>query len=258
MIQYSKHMTLPHFKYEMELWSKGIQFVAGCDEVGRGCFAGPVVTAAVVFLPQITNSKLQITNYIKINDSKQLNEKQRVIADKWIRENAISYGIGEASVSEINKFGIVPATNKAFRRAIATANKILRYKDIKIKSEKLDKSKLNIPISQYPNISFLLTDAFYIPRVLGLSKDKQLPIIKGDQKSMSIAAASIIAKVYRDKLMTSLGNRYKFKRYLWNQNKGYGTRKHREAIMQYGITSFHRTKFVETFFSKTNYSLLTT
>ena len=101
-------------------------------------------------------------------------------------------------------------------------------------------------------IDYLLVDAFYIPYVKGLRRKNQTPIVKGDTKSVSIAAASIIAKVYRDKLMRAISEDPKYKKYRWQENKGYGTLRHRKAIMKYGITKLHRKKFVETFFKKSS------
>lgn len=217
-------MTLPDFSFEKKVWKKSYRVVAGIDEVGRGCFAGPVVAAAVVFAP---NFKFEILNskQIRINDSKKLNFKQREKSSYWIRRNALAYGIGKANVGEINKFGIKKASEMAFRRAIKNCGK---------------------------RIDYLLVDAFYIPYVKGLRRKNQTPIVKGDTKSVSIAAASIIAKVYRDKLMRAISEDPKYKKYRWQENKGYGTLRHRKAIMKYGITKLHRKKFVETFFKKSS------
>jgi ribonuclease HII len=217
---------LPDFSFERKLHRQGYKLIAGVDEVGRGCFAGPVVAAAVAFAP-INNLQLPIYNEfskeIIINDSKQLSEKQRMIADKWIRENAVAFGIGSASVSQINRLGIKKATETAFRRAI-----------------------VNCKLS----IDYLLIDAFYIPYVKGLRRRNQKAIVKGDTKSLSIAAASIVAKVYRDKLMTKLSEERKYKKYKWNKNKGYGTKEHQRMIRKYGITNLHRKTFVKTWLSK--------
>jgi ribonuclease HII len=212
---------LPDFHFETALWNKGIKFVAGCDEVGRGCFAGPVVASIVIFDPNIQST---VSNFqIKINDSKKLSKIQREKADLWIRSNALAFGIGKASVVKINKFGIVKATQIAMRLAIK-------------------KSKINI--------EHLLSDAFYIPYIKGISTKHQTPIIRGDLRSFSIASASIIAKVYRDKLMSDLGSSRNFRQYLWGNNKGYGTLEHRNAILKYGVTKHHRKQFVSTFLSK--------
>jgi len=200
-------MSLPDFSYEQPHWSRS-QLVAGADEVGRGAFAGPVVAAVVLFPPNI---KIEV----ELNDSKKLSSPKRTLADLWIRQNALGYGVGQGSVAEINRFGIVKATHRAFRRALAGC--------------------------QQP-IDHLLVDAFYLPYTAGLRKGSQTPIPKGDSLSFSIAAASIVAKVHRDALMTNLSTRYQS--YLWHQNKGYGTLAHRQAIQKHGVTPHHRLQFV--------------
>lgn len=237
--------TLPTFNYERRLWNRGLLHVAGADEVGRGCFAGPVVTAAVVFT-KYSNFQLPIVNEkgekIVINDSKKLTKLQRERAAKWIMKNAVTYGIGLGSANRINKFGIVSATNFAFRSAIKNAQ-------VRING----------------SIQYLLIDAYYIPYVRGFHIPKknngkrifnedrginQLAITKGDAKSLSISAASILAKVYRDSLMDTLSKRPLYVKYGWEKNKGYGTKIHQEAILLNGTTRFHRKMFVETFLRK--------
>ena len=215
-------MTLPDFSFEKKLHKKGYKCIAGVDEVGRGCFAGPVVAAAVAFAPN--------QNYgseVKINDSKKLTSKQREVADKWICKNALAFGVGQASVVQINRLGIKKATEIAFRKAIVNCR---------------------LPID------YLLIDAFYIPYVRGLRRKNQKAIIKGDTKSISIAAASIVAKVRRDRLMQDLGKTPKYRKYGWNRNKGYGTLEHRNAIKKYGQTKQHRRRFVETWISNSSFS----
>lgn len=238
-------MKPPHFRYERQLWKKGFNLVAGADEVGRGAFAGPVVASTVVFAP---NHKFQITNFkqwgVRVDDSKKLTDKQRRVSDKWIKDNSLTWGIGEASVLEINKLGLSKATYSAFRRSVASANMRGHFR-----------------------VEYLLIDAFYIPYVRGLpvgvkknlgnkklkrkrrkvarKGGKQLPIVNGDEKCFSIASASIIAKVYRDDLIIKLGKRSRNKMYGWERNKGYGTADHREAIQKLGTTRYHRQKFVE-------------
>ncbi len=221
---------LPNFRFERKLWKRGYRIIAGVDEVGRGSFAGPVVAAAVAFAP-MTNLQLPIYNEkrqkIIIDDSKRMTAKQREKAEKWIKENVLSWGIGEVSTTLINRSGMAKATKKAFRKAISETRKKLGKK-----------------------IDYLLADAFFISYVPGLPrKRRQLAIIDGDQKSFSIAAASIIAKVYRDKLMLRLSKKSKFKKYGWGRNKGYGTKEHQKAIKKYGITRYHRKQFVNTFLS---------
>jgi ribonuclease HII len=195
---------LPNFEYESKLWNSGIKFVAGVDEVGRGCFAGPVVAAAVI-LP------INFTKTDNINDSKKLTPKMRLYLSQIIKDNSLAYAIAEVSVIVINRLGIGKAAQQAFSNAVA---------QLKIRPE------------------HILIDAFMIK---ALNKTKQTPIIHGDQLSISIAAASIIAKVYRDELMEKLHSKYS--EYDFFSNKGYGTKKHREAIAKYGLCDLHRTSF---------------
>lgn len=237
--------TLPNFEYEKTLWSKGFDYVAGCDEVGRGCFAGPVVTAVVVFAPttlvDLPSGKVT-RNRITIDDSKKLTHLQRAKAADWIKAHALGWGVGLGTVAEINTKGISAATHSGFRRSVNDCNGVLQ---------------------KY--IQFLLIDAIYIPYVRHLSqyvkcslksdlfissRGRQHAIVGGDGRSFSIAAASIIAKVYRDDLMTQLAENAKYTMYGWHKNKGYGTKDHCDAIIKYGATSLHRKAFVATFLSK--------
>jgi len=228
-------MTTPSFRYEKKLW-KRYKFVAGVDEVGRGSFAGPVVAGCVVFPKQI-----KIPRDVSVNDSKKVSPRKRLIASVWIKENSLAWGIGESSASLINRIGTAKATKRAFRKAISETRK-----------------RLGCPID------YLLIDAFFIPFVSGLPakrrkdskgrfrknpKGRQRAIVDGDEKSQSIGAASIIAKVYRDKLMLSLSKKPKLKIYGWGKNKGYGTRQHQSALKKYGLTRYHRKAFVNSFFS---------
>jgi len=229
--------NLPDFKIEKSHWKRGVQ-VGGADEVGMGAFAGPVVAAVVVFT-QNTISTLQGTTLegVAVRDSKMLSFRQRQRADIWIRQRALCFAVGVGSVYEINKKGIKKASQSALRRAFFLANKKLTYE------------------GQLP-INHLLLDAFFLPRTKGLpvSPITQTAIIKGDKKSFSIAAASIVAKVHRDGLMTTLGSRAKYKKYLWNKNKGYGTLEHIKAIGRLGATHLHRKAFVKTFLGFNGFS----
>lgn len=249
----------PTFKYERLLWKKGFKIIAGMDEVGRGCFAGPVVVGAVAFDKVVSGGLLVVGSdkKIRVDDSKKLTEKQRGLAAKWIKENSLTWGVGMATVTEINKKGIGRATASAFRRAVWSAQKRTSNR-----------------------VDYLLIDAFFIPYIrrfpsgaksgqkalksrfngkdlkksneISWAKNlRQLPIIDGDAKSFSIAAASIIAKVYRDSLMAKLSVKGNYRKYGWDRNKGYGTKQHREAILKYGITRYHRKQFVQTFLEKT-------
>lgn len=223
---------MPDFQYEKIFWKEGFKLIGGCDEVGRGSFAGPVVAGCVVFSP---NSDIRFPLFdkkiiITINDSKKLTPYKREIADEWIKKNAFCWGIGKVNASLINQIGIGKATKIAFRLAVKNANiKILKNKS---------------------NLDFLLIDAFYIPFLKGLRRKNQKAIIKGDEKSISIAAASIIAKVYRDSLMKKIGSRGRYEKYDWVKNKGYGTKKHCEAIIRYGICKYHRRDFVNSYIAK--------
>ena len=179
-----------------------MKLIAGVDEVGRGSLIGPVYAAAVILNKSI-NRKL-------IKDSKSLNKSYRVILSKYIKENSI-WAVGKASVKEIEKINILQASLLAMKRAI----------------RKLKKK---------PNVVFV--DGNKLPKI---ENYKLRAIIKGDQKIPSISAASIIAKVSRDRMITNLGK--KFKGYYWDKNYGYGTKQHLKAIKKLGITSHHRKTF---------------
>lgn len=188
-------------EFENELYESGIKYIAGIDEVGRGPLVGPVVTAAVI-LPRDFYDE-------RINDSKKLTEKKRELLYDVIMENAVSVGIGISSEDVIDDINILEATKKAMIEAV---------NNLSVKPEHLliDAVKLNV----------------YIP---------QTSIIKGDAKSESIAAASIIAKVTRDRMMIELDREHP--EYDFKHNKGYGTKKHIEAIEKYGILKEHRKTF---------------
>ncbi len=195
---------LPTNDYELNFWNNNIEYVAGVDEVGRGCFAGPVVAAAVI-LPK------GFENTCGIDDSKRLSPKRREELSAYIQENAVTYAIAEISVPVINAMGIGKATQLAFSQAI--------------------KNLISPP-------QHILMDAFLIQSI---ASEVQTPIIHGDRKSVTIAAASIIAKVYRDTLMQELHSICE--QYDFMTNKGYGTKAHRLAITQYGLSPYHRTSF---------------
>jgi len=181
-------------------------YVCGIDEAGRGPLAGPVVAGAVI-LPK--DCKI-----LYLNDSKQLSEKKREELYDVIMEHAVSCGVGYASPERIDKINILQATYEAMREAI---------------------SKLSIS----PDI--LLNDAVTIPEIT----IKQVPIIKGDAKSVSIAAASIIAKVTRDRLMCEYDQVYP--EYGFASHKGYGAQAHIAALKKYGPTPIHRKTFIKNF-----------
>ena len=180
--------------------------ICGIDEVGRGPLAGPVVAGAVI-LPKDCD-------ILYLNDSKQLSEKKREELYDVIMEKAVSTGLGFVSPERIDQINILQATYEAMREAIA---------------------KLS------PQPDLLLNDAVTIPKVA----IRQVPIIKGDAKSISIAAASIIAKVTRDRLMVQYDS--VFPEYGFASNKGYGAAAHIEALRKYGPTPIHRRSFIKNF-----------
>src|SRR5581483_6924217 len=193
---------------EKKLWEKGFRSVCGIDEVGRGCFAGPVVVGAVIFPPGVELPAEQIA------DSKLLRPMQRKRTVDLIKKNAVAWAVVEVGVPTINKVGIGKATQMAFRKVVKTLEK---------------------------RPDFVLMDAFYINRLIGLTRKNQKPIIHGDQISISIAAASILAKVHRDNLMKKYHKKYP--EYHFGKHKGYGTKEHQEAIKKYGLTRIHRKSF---------------
>lgn len=197
-------MTLPTFEHESRFWNQGLHYIAGVDEVGRGCFAGPVVAAAVVLPSNFTASS-------EINDSKLLSAKKRSELAEIIKKHAVAYSVAEIPVSVINEVGIGKAAQTAFTKAVMDLKHAPQH---------------------------ILVDAF---RIVSFDPSMQTPIVHGDRISISIAAASIIAKVYRDELMERLHESYNV--YDFITNKGYGTKKHREAIGKYGLCDLHRTSF---------------
>lgn len=235
----------PTFSEEQKLWREGYGYVVGIDEVGRGSFAGPVVTAAVVW-PQ---TKLKVIEKAGINDSKQLKPRQREELAKFIRQNALVWDVTEVGVSVINRIGIGKATEKAMRKAVGDVVRLLGSYIVRLEKKKTKKQYSNLAIQQSSNL-FVLVDGFHVRYLRELGLKNQKAIVKGDQKSISIASASILAKVYRDKIMESLSKQSKYKKYAWGRNKGYGTSEHQKAILRYGLTRYHRKDFVKTFLEK--------
>ena len=178
------------------------KLLAGVDEVGRGSLIGPVYAAAVILKRKIDRKKLK--------DSKKLSKEKREILEKYIKKNSY-WSIGSASIKEIEKFNILNASLLAMKRAIKKLNK---------------------------KPSLVLIDGNKIPKI----KNYNLKyVVKGDQKIPEISAASIIAKVSRDRLITKMSKKYI--RYFWNKNAGYGTKDHLSAIKKFGITKYHRRTF---------------
>ena len=191
-------------EYEEKAYSQGYNIVCGIDEAGRGPLAGPVYAAAVI-LPKgcIIDG---------LNDSKRLSEKKRDYLFDVIKETAVSYGVGVATQQEIDEINILQATFLAMRRAVDN-------------------------LSVAPDIA--LIDGNRRP---GLNIAEQ-DIVKGDAKSMSIAAASVIAKVSRDRYMLEMAEKYP--QYQFEKHKGYGTKLHYEMIEKYGISPIHRKSFLK-------------
>ncbi|HHL73330.1 MAG TPA: ribonuclease HII [Bacteroidetes bacterium] len=196
---------LKKYEYERKLWQEGIDIVAGVDEAGRGPLAGPVVAAAVI-LPQAIPTELPVT----IDDSKKLTQKRRETAFKWITTYAQSYGVAIVTPQEIDSINIRQAAMLAMRRAV----------------QQLE-----------PQPSHVLIDGLPIEQ----PPCTQTAIVKGDSKSMSIAAASIIAKVVRDRIMLDYDASYP--QYGFASNMGYPTKAHIQAIAEHGLSPIHRKSF---------------
>ncbi|NDV47690.1 ribonuclease HII [Paludibacter sp. 221] len=179
------------------------RFECGCDEAGRGCLAGPVVAAAVILPPDFTCDKL--------NDSKQLSEKERDKLRPVIEENALAWAVSFVDNNEIDEINILNASILAMHRAI---DQLLMRPEFII----VDGNRFK-PYQDVPHQT----------------------IVKGDSKFLSIAAASVLAKTHRDEFMLKLHN--EFPHYCWDKNKAYPTKTHREAIRQFGITPYHRMSY---------------
>lgn len=194
-------------EYEQQLWADGYIRVAGIDEVGRGCLFGDVVAAAVI-LPHRGK-------FTEMQDSKALTEKRRVELYEVIRKEAIAIGIGYVDASTIDQINIKQAARLAMKRAVADLDMAPDY---------------------------LLVDAEQIE-----TETPQMSLIQGDARSQSIAAASIIAKVTRDRLCTEWDKQYP--EYGIAQHKGYATKQHRECLLSFGATPLHRKSFLRNIFT---------
>jgi ribonuclease HII len=211
-------MSLIEFEKKISQ-EKGFKYIGGIDEVGRGCLAGPLVTAIVVYdmdnLKEIFLDKEIYKKISTIKDSKKLSEKKREELSLFIKDIAHFFHIQENSNNEIDQKGIALATNDSF---------LQNFNQAKINSK----------------IDFVFTDAF---KIKGLDLNLQESLIKGDNTSLAIASASIIAKVYRDNLMKELAKKVEFQIYQFENHKGYGTATHLELINKYGPSSLHRKSF---------------
>ena len=199
-------------EYENKLRERGITYIAGVDEVGRGPLAGPVVTACVV-LPEDFD-------VLGVDDSKKLSEKKREELFDSIKERAIAIGIGIRDNNRIDEINILEATKEAMAEAIENADADLKAK-------------------QGKSIEHILIDALTLKNV----DIPQTGIVKGDAKSLSIAAASIIAKVTRDRMMVEFAEVYPG--YAFEKNKGYGTKAHYDGLHAQGMTPIHRRSFLK-------------
>ena len=197
----------PDLTYECELWGKGFHIVAGVDEAGRGALAGPVAAGAVVLPNDLPDLAEQLAG---VNDSKLMSPETREIKAAVIKAVALSWGVGFAAAVEIDRIGILPATYLAVKRALLQL--------------KLD-------------LEHILVDFFALPDI----DIPQTPLVKGDARCLSIAAASVLAKTERDKLLIAMDG--EFPGYHLASNKGYATEEHRHAIVQLGPCEQHRKTF---------------
>lgn len=208
---------LPDFTYEKKYWTQGYT-VIGIDEVGRGCIAGPLTLGAFVMKPC---DEVQFESFIqlKINDSKKLSEKRRDLLFETLTVDTTCYKTVSIDVPHINEHGIMHAWKTAIVKLYAELRK------------------------DFPDEKFvLLVDGPQVKEIPCTDTVEMESIVKGDTKSIAIAAASIIAKVTRDRYMKRLATMHP--EYLWDKNKGYGTAEHSTAVKAHGITPWHRTLFV--------------
>jgi ribonuclease HII len=209
MTRNAEHYTVPtwpDFSFEQTLWENGLLYVAGVDEAGRGALAGPVAAGVVVFEAR----RFEPAMLRGVRDSKQMTPHNRTSWSARLRELALAWGVGYASPQEIDEKGIVPATRLAIYRALESLPVIPQH---------------------------LLVDFLRLPEC----KILHTPIVKGDARSLSIAAASILAKTTRDALMTALESQYPG--YGFTRHKGYGTLAHRRALERLGPCPIHRRSF---------------
>jgi ribonuclease HII len=196
----------PNLEFENALWTAGLPAIAGIDEAGRGCLAGPVAAAAVI-LPEDRNILEKLST---IRDSKQLTAEERETARVKIEKSSLAWAVGFATNQEIDRLGIVPATRLAIWRALEELN----------------------PMPDHILVDYLVLPDLPIP---------QTRLVKGDARSLSIAAASILAKTHRDAFMANQAAIYPD--FAFEKNKGYGTAHHRKAIQTLGPCPIHRMTF---------------
>jgi ribonuclease HII len=208
----------------------------GTDEAGRGCLAGPVTAAAVILSPTLSKGEGAKTDTIKfllerLNDSKQLSEKVRDKLRPIIEEVAVSFAVTHLHPNEIDEINILNASMKGMQECILKLNPVPEF--IIVDGNRLLNAKLGLKNS--------FGKQFSKAEIKLLKSIPNQSIIKGDSKYLSIAAASVLAKTYRDDYMNLIHE--EFPMYNWKQNKGYPTKEHREAIRKYGVTKYHRMTF---------------
>ena len=224
MLTALKRGTTPTLEFEKRLWEGGFRYIAGIDEAGRGALAGPVA-AAVVVLPRPERVEgLSLAQTLGgVRDSKQMTALARESWAPRIKEFSLAWGVGFASAEEIDTLRIVPATRLAALRAIQSITSACPIPDPPI------------PDRLFPD--YLITDYLLFPEI----PLPQTALVKGDQRSLSVAAASVLAKTARDALMRTLDSEYPG--YGFARHKGYGTPQHRAAIAQSSLCAIHRKSF---------------
>ncbi|MFA6257022.1 MAG: ribonuclease HII [Candidatus Paceibacterota bacterium] len=220
-------MLFPDFKNELKYIREGCTFVVGCDEVGRGPSAGPVVAAACILNPlSVSKTRSGDKWYARVRDSKTIPEAEREILSAKILDNSLAYGVGIVWQDEIDKLNIHNASLKAMQMAVL--NLVKKIKKVKRGS----------------TIRVLVDGRFTIPNLkIGGIKLEQMSIVAGDSHCLSVSAASIIAKVKRDAIMRELD--LKFPEYGFKRHKGYNTPEHKRAIKKFGASVVHRKSFVK-------------
>ncbi len=216
-----KIMQFPTYKREEEKIQNGFDFIIGCDEVGAGPLAGPVVAAACILKSEtIGDRRTSDKWYYRVRDSKTVSEKEREELAVVIKQNCLCYAVSEVDSREIDDINIHNASLLAMHRAVSSLLEQLNTQDIK---------KI-----------FVFVDGKF--RIKGLSLEQE-PVISGDSEILSIAAASIIAKVHRDGLLRNIDK--VFPNYGFAKHKGYGTREHIQAIQKNGVLGIHRKSFLK-------------
>lgn len=220
-------MKISNYKTERGYLDDGYSYVAGIDEVGRGSLAGPVVAAVVALDPAAVKAGKRDAWHQQVRDSKLLSPEKRFMLEPVIKRYSLAWGIGQVSPRDIDEVNIHYATLLAMAKAVQQFRKAL---------ERFDAHGTIL------NVQLLIDGRFTIPNLSWKPFNiTQQAIIDGDASVLSISAASILAKTYRDRLMVKL--HHKFPRYEFARHKGYGTELHRQAIQKYGLTSVHRVSF---------------